>query len=140
MNQVSNKIKYLLATKQVDFANDAFQCALMASGFAFDKDAHHRWADISAQELAAGFGYLAGGKAMAGVTVTEDDVNDRCEVAWNNVTWLAAGGNIGPSPGAIVYDDTLADKNIVGFIDFFGEYTQVDGGSATIADVKFRIG
>jgi len=31
--QLSNKIKYLIATKAVDFANDSFKIILMASGF-----------------------------------------------------------------------------------------------------------
>ena len=44
----SNKIKYLLATKAIDFLNDSFKIILMASGFVFDKDTHHGYADVSA--------------------------------------------------------------------------------------------
>lgn len=135
----SNKIKYLLATKAIDFANDVFQIILMQSGFTFDIDTHHGYADLSASELAAGNGYLAGGNTLAGVAVTEDDTDDRTEVTWNNTAWTASGGSVGPVAGAIIYDDTVADDPIVGYIDFGGDVTQADGGIATIANIEVRL-
>lgn len=138
-NQVPNHFKYLLATKVPDFVNDAFIIILMDTGFAFDKDAHALLADVSAQELGAGFGYLQQTKACVVASVTEDDVNDVCSVLFNNVSWTAGGGDIGPSPGAIIYDNTLAGDPIVGYIDFGAEYTQPDGGVATLANIEFRI-
>ena len=137
--EASNKIKYLLATKVIDFANDVFKIALMQSGFTFDKDTHHGYADVSGSELATANGYTAGGNTLAGVSLTEDDTDDRTEVTWNNTTWNAAGGSIGPSPGAIIYDDTAADDPIVGYIDFGGDQTQADGGTATISSIEFRL-
>ena len=142
----SNKVKFLLASKIIDFANDSFKIILMATGFVFNKDTHHGYADVSASELSTGSGYTVNTKTLSGVTVTEDDTNDRCDVAWSNVVWTASGGSIGPTPGAIVFDDTvvvggvtIADP-IIGYIDFTTEQTQVDGGAATIANPKFRIG
>ena len=41
---VSNKIKYLLATKAIDFSADSFKIILMASGFVFNADTHHGYA------------------------------------------------------------------------------------------------
>ena len=61
----SNKIKYLLATKAIDFANDTFKIILMATGFTFDIDTHHGYADVSASELGTGNGYTAGGNTLA---------------------------------------------------------------------------
>ena len=138
-NQCPNHIKYLLATKAIDFDNDTFKIMLMDTGFTFDKDADAELADVSAEELANGNGYTTGGNTLAGVSVTEDDVDDRCEVTWNASSWTAAGGAIGPSPGAIVYDDTVANDPIVMFIDFGAEYTQADGGTATISSIELRI-
>ena len=138
-NQASNKIKYLLATGAVDFLNDTFKIALMGSGFIFNKDTHHGYTDISASELANGNGYTAGGATLAGVSVIEDDVDDRAEITWNNPSWTAAGGPIGPAAGAAIYDDTHVDKPIVGYIDFGSDYTQVDGGTATLASVQVTI-
>lgn len=137
--QASNKIKYLLATKVIDFANDTFKIILMATGFVFDKDNHHYYADVSASELSTGVGYTAGGATLGGVAVTEDDTDDRAEITWSNATWTASGGSIGPSPGAIIYDDTVESDPIVGYIDFGGDQTQADGGVATISNIEVRI-
>lgn len=138
-SEVSNHIKYLLATKAIDFANDSFKIILMQTGFTFDKDAHEEYADVSASELSTGNGYTANNKTLAGVAITEDDTDDRTEVTWSNVTWTASGGAIGPSPGAIIFDDTVADDPIVGYLDFGGDQTQADGGTATISSIEFRI-
>lgn len=141
-SELSNKIKYLMGIKAIDFANDSFKIILMASGFVFDKDAHHAYADVSASELATGYGYTRDTKTLTGVALTEDDTNDRLSVTWSNVTWTASGGNIGPTPGAIIYDDTPTTPTanpIVGYIDFGGEQTQVDGGVATISSIEFRL-
>lgn len=139
---VSNKMKYLSATKAVDFSADSFKIILMASGFVFNADTHHGYADVSASELATGYGYTRNTKTLSGVAVTEDDTNDRCSVTWSNVTWTASGGAIGPTPGAIIFDDTVTTPTadpIIGYIDFGGEQTQADGGVATISGVEFRI-
>ena len=141
-SDISNKVLFLLLKKNIDFANDTFKIILMQSGFLFNRDTHEGYANVSASELATAFGYTAGGATLSGVTVTEDDTNDRSTVTWNNATWTASGGDIGPSPGAIVYDDTpttpTADP-IIGYIDFGGNQTQSDGGVATIADIEFRL-
>jgi len=135
---VANKIKYLFATKAIDFANDTFKCCLMAAGFSFDKDAHHYYSDISASETADGNGYTTGGVSMSGVSVTEDDTNDYTTVAWDNPTWAASGGSI-EGIGAIVYDDTVANKPIVGYIDFGTTETAVDTKTYTVSTVVFRV-
>lgn len=138
----SNKIKYLMATKVIDFATDSFKIILMASGFTFNKDTHHGYADVVGQELSTGYGYVQNTKLLTLVAVTEDDTDDRTEVTWQNPTWTASGGSIGPTPGAIIFDDTvtvpIADP-IVGYVDFGGEQVQIDGGVATIANPEFRI-
>jgi len=138
-NQAANHLKYLLATGVIDFSLDSFKIILMESGFIFNKDTHHNYADVLASELATGFGYTQGAKVLAGVVVTEDDTNDRTEVTWTNPSWTAAGGDIGPASGAIIYDDTVANDPIVGYIDFSGDYTQADGGIATLGSVGVRI-
>jgi hypothetical protein len=139
--EASNKIKYLLATGVINFASDVFKIILMVDGFTFDKDNHEVYGDVSGDELPNVNGYTTGGNILAGVVVTEDDIDDRTEVTWNNTQWTASGGPIGPSPGAIIYDDTVAApvKPVVGYIDFNGNQTQADGGVATIADPEVRI-
>jgi hypothetical protein len=140
--EASNKVKYMLAVGAIDFSSDTFKIILMQSGFTFNKDTHHGYADVSASELSTGNGYTAGGATLAGVTVTEDDTDNRTEITWNNATWLAQNGSIGPSPGAIIYDDTVTTPTadpILGYIDFGGDQTQADGGTATISNLEIRI-
>lgn len=140
--EASNKIKFELANGRIDFSSDTFKMILMDTGFVFDKDADHGYANVSGDELSTANGYTAGGITMSGVSVTEDDSNDYAEVTWNNVTWTASGGSIGPTPGAIIYDDTPTSPQadpVVGYIDFGAEYTQIDGGTLTVANPTVRL-
>ena len=135
----SNKIKYMLANGLVDFANDNFRIILMASGFIFDKDTHELYANVVGSELATDHGYVQFAKVLsAAPTITEDDLNDRTTIEWNAVSWIAAGGPIGPTCGAIILDNTVAGDPVVGFLDFLADYTQADGGTMTISDIEVR--
>jgi hypothetical protein len=136
---LSNKIKFLMGTGAINFSTDSFKIILMASGFTFDKDTHHAYSSVSSSELAAGNGYSTSSKALSLTSITEDDTDDRLEVVWANVTWTASGGAIGPTPGACIFDDTHANDAIVGYLDFGGEQTQADGGTATISNIEFRL-
>lgn len=93
----------------------------------------------SDDELTTGFGYTQNTMTLAGVAVAEDDANDRAELTCNTVTWTAAGGAIGPTPGAILYDDTSADNTVIGYIDFGAEMTANDGATFSIANIKIRL-
>lgn len=135
---VSNHLLAEQNKGNVDFSADTFKIRLMATGFTFDPDAHALWANVSASELANGNGYVTGGATLAGVTISEDDTNNRSDVAWNNAEWTASGGSIGPSPGAIVIDDTHANDAVVGFIDFAADQTATDGGTFRVTTPTFR--
>ncbi len=140
--QASNKIKFEIANARIDFSSDVFKIILMDTGFVFDIDADHGYADVSGDELANGNGYTTGGVTLAGVSITEDDSNDYTLISWSNATWTASGGSIGPTPGAIIFDDTPTSPQadpIVGYIDFGQEFTQIDGGTLTIANIQVRI-
>jgi len=140
--ELSNECRYLLLKKVMDFSADVFKIRAMASGFIFNKDTHTVWADVSASELANGNGYVTGGNTLSGVSVTQDNTLDRGRAVWGNTSWTAAGGSIGPSPGAIIIDDTVAAPvidPIIGYIDFGGEKTQADGGIFTIVAPEVRI-
>ena len=144
--ELSNHFKYQLAKGEIDFDTDSFKVCLMATGYTFDKDGDATWSDVSASELANGNGYTQNTKTLqATPTVTEDDTNDRVEVTFSDdgtyskdVGWTAASGSIGPSPGAIIYDDTTSDDTIVGYIDFGSDQTATDGNNFTIDGITFR--
>lgn len=138
----ANNFRKLMAGGVPDFNTDVFKIILMQEGFVFNPDTHALLADVDASELANGFGYTTGGATLAGVVVTQNDIDDRVDITWNNVSWTANAGDIGPVCGAIIYDSTLTAPNlnaIVGFIDFGGAFTEPDGGIATIANIKVRI-
>lgn len=129
---VPNHFKYLLATKAVDLANDVFKIILMDSAFAFDKDTHALLADVTANQLATGYGYTQDSKTLSGVTVSENDTSDKATSVWSDVTWTASGGAIGPMGAAVIYDDTVTGDPVVMCIDFGADYTTSDGFSLQI--------
>ena len=134
-----NHWKYHLALKDVDYDDDTFMLALMASGFTFDPDTHHNWANASASEYAdAAHGYAAGGAEVT-TTVTEDDGDNRAEIALSNKAWTATDEDIGPTPGAILYDDTQADKVIVCYLNFDGNKTAAASANFEVNDVVLTV-
>lgn len=138
-NVVSNHCKFQLGSGNIDFDADSFKIILMDTGYTFDKDADATYADVSASELSTGNGYTQNTKTLANVSLSEDDTNDRLSVTWDDATWTASGGSIGPSPGAIIFDDTSADDTVVGFIDFGSDQTATNGGTFTIPNIEFRL-
>ena len=124
---LSNHYKAELHKGNINFLADQFKLILMATGFKFDMDAHATYASVSTSELATANGYTQNATVLANIDTTaiEDDVNDRSAISWANTVWNATGGEIGPTPGAIIYDDTTVDDTVVGFIDFRTE-TWVD--------------
>ena len=135
----SNEYKYRLAIKKIDFENDSFKIILMATGFVFDAAAHSLYSDVSSYELAEGNGYIRNDKILTGVVVTKNDTDKRADITWDNPAWTAVGGAIGPTPGAIIFDDSEADDVIIGYIDFVTEQTQVSGGIFTVGNPEVRI-
>ena len=93
----------------------------------------------SNDELPSGNGYTQDDMALGAATITEDDNYDCLNVSFPTVTWTASGGDIGATPGAIIYDDTTTDKIIIGYLDFGGAQTAVDGTTFNIASITIRI-
>ena len=113
----------------------------MEPGFSFSRAAHEEYADISAFELPTAFGYTVGGIVLAGLAIVNDAVLAAGVITWNNVSWVAAAGDIQAS-GAIIFDQTIVAPDvdpIVGCIDFGGTITTYDGGTFTIANITFLI-
>ena len=135
---LANNFLEQILKKEIDFDADVFKIALVQAGFVFNRATHATYSDISASEVATAFGYIGGGATLAGVAVAQDDVNNAGVVTWSNASWTAGGGNITAS-GAIIYDNTHASKPIVGYIDFGGAQTCLDGGVATVANPKVML-
>lgn len=132
---LSNHFKFKLMYGDVSFYNDSFKIILMNTTFTFNKDTHATLSDVSSDELSTGYGYTQQNKACTVSTITEDDTNDRCRVEFDDVSWTASGGSIGPSGAAIIYDDTTSDDTVVGCIDFGTDETATDTQNFDINDI-----
>ena len=136
-SQVANNWKELSAYGTHNFNADAFRIILMEPGFTFSITAHEEYADVLAFELPTAFGYTIGGALLVLTSITNDAVLSAAIVAWNNMPWNIAGGDL-QACGAIIYDDTIAAPDvdpIVGFIDFGGTLTTYNGGTFTVANI-----
>lgn len=136
--QLSNRFKYEIMKKTVDLDNDSIKICLMASGFVFNRASMNVYTDVSGSELATGSGYTANTKTLSNSTVIEDDTNNLGTVTFDAVSWTAAGGNIA-AVGAILYDDTHASDILIGYIDFGGLQTCLDGGVFTVSGIAITL-
>jgi len=140
-NAVPNSFKTMLWKGQIVGLTHVFKMILMQAGFAFNKDTHRAYADISTSEVPNGNGYTTGGITLSGITITTNDTDDRTEVRWTNVQWVASGGSIVAS-GAIIYDDSTATGSghdftdaIVSYKDAGGAITATDGTPIIISNI-----
>lgn len=81
-------------------------------------------------EIGAGSGYSAGGTAM---TITSSaQTGGTYKLVGNPVSFTAAGGSIGPFRYAMLYNDTAASDELIGWWDYGGEQTITDGNVFTV--------
>jgi hypothetical protein len=142
ISTLSNHWKYQLGKKLVDVSADTFKIILMDDTFVFDKDTHATLADVissPSKELATAYGYTRQNKELSGGAWAEDDTGDQGARTFNDVTWTASGGSIGPTSCAIIYDDTTADDTVVGCIEFGTDYTIPDGSSFQLQAIKISL-
>ena len=137
---IPNHYLYMLKTKQINEASDEYIVILMNTTFTFDIDAHATLVDVTADQLATGNGYTQNSKVLTGVSVVEDDLLDKCTTEWSNPTWAAVGGAIGPTGGAIIYNNRVADKSIAMWLDFGADYTTPDTQSFQIQNIGLYMG
>lgn len=74
---------------------------------------------------AAANGYTAGGTAT---TPTLTETSGTAKLVLSDVVFTASGGNLGPFRYAIIYNDTAASDNAIGWYDY--------GSSITLADTE----
>ena len=148
VSTLSNHWKYQLGKKQVDVSADTFKIILMSVAFVFDKDAHATLADVISSpsaELDTGFGYTQQNKELSGGSWAESDADDEGARTFDDVTWTANGGDIGPTGCAIIYDESsgvaspFVSPTVVGCIDFGADFTIPDGSSLQIQDIEIAI-
>lgn len=81
-------------------------------------------------EISAGNGYTAGGST---VTITSSaQTGGLYKLVGNDITITASGGSIGPFRYAVMYNDTSASDNLIGWWDYGASITLASGDSLTI--------
>lgn len=76
-------------------------------------------------EIAAGNGYTAGGTAT---TITVAETTGTTTVSGTQVVFTAAGGTMATFQYVVLYNDTSANKNLVGWWDY--------GSAVSLADTE----
>lgn len=76
-------------------------------------------ADIT--EIAAGFGYTAGGTQVGNTSYVQ--TAGVAKLLGDDVTFTAVGGSIGPYRYAVLYNDTAAFDELIGWWDYGSSQT-----------------
>jgi hypothetical protein len=135
----ANRAKDLIARGLINFANHNFYLCLMDRDYVFNRVTHEVYLDIQPFELPTLNGYTQGGLGLVLDALTQNDILNALIVTWNNAVWIAAGGVL-EAAGAILYNGSVAApiaNPVMGYIDFNGTLTTLDGGTKTIANIFF---
>ena len=137
VNRLYNNYKDELHRGNIDWSSDTFKIVLVDSGYTFDAT-DDVYGDVSGDELSTANGYTQDTKTLANITLTQDNADGVWELTFDDVTWTASGGSIGPAQAAIIYDDTHGSDTLVGYIHFNGTKTATNGNLFTVEDGSIK--
>ena len=119
MNIISNRAHYLAFTGNLDLNNDTLKVALMTNLYSVDKDTN----TFDNTNEVSGTGYTAGGKTLAGSSVSQDDTLDQAVWDATDVEWPSSTIT---ARYAIIYNTTHSNA-IVCVFDFGSDQTSTNG-------------
>lgn len=125
----ANQAKAWLLGGLIALDTDTIKVALV-NGYSFDPDNNHGYANFSSNEITA-TGYTAGGKTLAGLTITTNDGSDYAMWDANDVTWSSLA--TATITAALLYDDTMTTPVADGLLAKMEIGTNSNGGNYTIS-------
>jgi hypothetical protein len=113
---IYNRFKANLMNKEIDLEADTIKVILLTSSHSFTAT-HNVKVDVVTNELATAGGYTAGGATLANKAVTQAATTkwDGDDTSWTSASFTAAH--------AVIYDDTMANDDLICSIDFGGNQT-----------------
>ena len=81
-------------------------------------------------EISAGNGYSAGGTASAQVSSAQS--SGVYKLVLTDVVFTASGGSIGPFRYIVLYNDTAASDELIGYYDYGPNVTVTTGNTFTV--------
>ena len=102
---------------------------LMKPSFVPDIDTQMAYADVAAQEVAAGGGYTVGGKQITGRSIVYNAGSDQWDMLGDDVVW-GPGATFSTRYG-IVYEMATAEKYLWELLDF-GSQVDIANGNFTV--------
>ena len=120
---IYNRYKANLMNKEVDMEADTIKVMLLDNSHSFTATDNTK-SQIDTNEI-SGTGYTAGGAALANKAVTQASTTkfDADDTEWTSASFTAYH--------AVLYDDTLANDDLIMSLDF--------GGAQTVTSATFKI-
>ena len=129
--KIGNQFNEENAKVEHDLVSASLKAILLNTAMpAFAPATHLTYADISANEIATGFGYTQKTKALANVSL--DQVAGVMTLNADNLTWTASGGAIETCKACAIINDDHVNDTVICVIEFGANYATADGTSLTI--------
>ena len=123
-NEEHSKGEHVLAT-------DSLKAILLDTSFgSFDPTAHLTYSDISANEIATGYGYIQKTKELS--TVSVDQAAGVMTLNADNLSWTASGDAIETCKACAIINDDHSNDTVICCIEFGANFSTTDGTSLSI--------
>jgi len=123
----------------MDLMNDTIKAILLSPDYEFDGDNHSNLSTITSYQLSTGNGYVQNDKTLTGATSGGNLNENTSYVIWDDISWTASGGSIGPFGWLALYNDTDSSDRVVGCARLGKSLLLTDGAILTIRYPKVTV-